>query len=626
MNFLVPLAALGLLTLPIILILHLLRNRREQLPIPSLRLWRDLQQKKQGALPRSIPLSLMLMLQLLSATALTLALARPVFSFLLDQPRQVIFILDTTTSMTAEDAALGQSVRRFDAARQAIRAQIQTLSDRDAFAIIGLNPHPEILSSRMGTQKSEALLTLDNLVPGATGADLHAALTLADGLLDPNRLNQITVLTDGDYTIQPGSLPPVSAPIDWQIIPSNLPTLQPSNQALLNVSSRSLPDGRHRLFARVINYSDAPVARTVQVFAGDRLFDETTVQLQPQGETAHVWTLPESTETARVELVEADMLSFDNRAELLLRDTNRHRVLLVSDTPANLARALEAQPGLELSVETPSARVHDPAAFDLTVFEGQGLPLDLTAWPRGNLLVVNPPLGHPLLPADNFSRNQRPDPATGSALLAGVDLSGVYFNRVLRIALPKWADVDLRATSGSDEVVGQPLIFHGSTGGSRLMVWAFDLGANASNLTARLALPLLMANTLQTLLSPAPQPVVPLGEPVVINGNFSVEIPGGRRLSPLQMVGSGGRFAQTQLPGLYKIYNDQKELVAGFAVHAGSALESNLTPQLQPETFNLQPATPKTLPPEIEYYEIWPWLAGLVTVVMILEGWLAWRK
>lgn len=624
MNFLVPIAALGLLTLPIILILHLLRNRREQLPIPSLRLWRDLQQKKQGALPRSIPLSLMLMLQLLSATALTLGLARPVFSFLLDQPRQAIFILDTTTSMTAEDAALGQSVRRFDAARQAIRAQIQALSDRDAFAVIGLNPHPEILSSGIGTQRSEALLTLDNLVPGATGADLHAALTLADGLLDPNRLNQITVFTDGDYTVQPDSLPPVSAPIDWQILPSNLP--KSSNQALLNVSSRPLPDGRHRLFARVINYSDAVVVRTVQVFAGERLFDETTVQLQPQGETARIWTLPESAETVRVELVEADVLPLDNRAELLLRDTNRHRVLLVSDTPDNLSRALEAQPGLELTVETPSARVHDPAAFDLTVFEGQGLPLDLTTWPRGNLLVVNPPLGHPLLPADNFSRNQRPDPATGSALLAGVDLSGVYFNRVLRVTLPKWADVDLRATSESDEAAGQPLIFHGLTGGSQLMIWAFDLGANASNFTARLALPLLMANTLQTLLSPAPQPVVPLGEPIVINGNFSVEIPGGRRLSPLQMVGSGGRFTQTQLPGLYKIYNEQSELVAGFAVHAGSALESNLTPQLQPETFNLQPATVKTLPPEIEYYEIWPWLAGLVLVVMILEGWLAWQK
>src|SRR6185503_9435614 len=109
--------------------------------------------------------------------------------------------------------------------------------------------------------------------------------------------------------------------------------------------------------------------------------------------------------------------------------------------------------------------------------------------------------------------------------------------------------------------------------------WAFDLAA--SNLQARLALPLLMANTLQTLLSPAPQPVVPLGEPVLINGNFSIEVPGGRRLSSLELEGSSGLFTRTKQPGLYKIYNDQDAFVAGFAIHAGSALESNLSPQFE---------------------------------------------
>ncbi|MBE7473099.1 MAG: VWA domain-containing protein [Anaerolineales bacterium] len=620
MTFLAQVAAWGLLTLPIILILHLLRNRREQLPISSLRLWRGLQQKKHGSLPRSIPLSVLLMLQLLIATALTLALARPVFSFLLDQPRQTIFILDTTTSMAAVDTGSGQSVRRFDAARQTVRNTIQALGQRDAFVIIGLGPQPEVLLSGEAEQKTQALLALDNLVPGATGADLPAALTLANGLLDPSRLQQIIVLTDGAYTVPSELLPPISAPIDWQIIPSSPPRLSaPSNQALLNVSSRTLPDGRHRLFARVINYSDTSVARTVQVFAGERLFDETVVQLQPQGESARVWTLPAPVETARVTLVEPDSLPLDNEAEVLLLETTRQRVLLVSDTPDTLSRALSAQPGIELTVDTPAGRRYDSADFDLTVFEGVGLPLDLTAWPAGNLWVVNPPLGHPLLPADNFSRNLRPDPATGSTLLAGADLSGVYFNRVLQVTLPEWAEVDLRASAG-----GQPLIFHGTTRRSQIVVWAFDLAA--SNLPARLALPLLTANTLQTLLSPAPQPVVPLGEPVVINGNFSIEVPGGRRLSSLEAEGSSGIFTRTKLPGLYKIYNDQGALVAGFAVHAGSALESNLAPQFQPSTFNLQPSTSNALPPEIEYYEIWPWLAGLVVTVVMLEGWLAWRK
>jgi hypothetical protein len=218
-----------------------------------------------------------------------------------------------------------------------------------------------------------------------------------------------------------------------------------------------------------------------------------------------------------------------------------------------------------------------------------------------------------------------------------VDLSGVYFNRVLQVALPDWAETDLKASLASGGLsagtgdTGQPLIFHGTAGDSRLVVWAFDL--EASNLPARLALPLLMANTLQTLLSPAPQPVIPVGQPVLISGNFQVEVPNGRRLSSaLESEGADEFFTHTKQPGLYKIYNQQDSLVAGFAVHAGSALESNLTAPFQPDTLNLRypeeaiSSTSNTLPPQIEYYEIWPWLAGLVLATVVFEGWLAWRK
>jgi hypothetical protein len=528
-------------------------------------------------------------------------------------------------------AAQDRAQNRFDAARSLIREQLQAMGDQDTLTVIGLNPQPAILLSGNAEQKTQVLLALDNLVPGATGQDLPAALTLANGLIDPTRLNQIIVLTDGAYAVEADALPSILAPLEWQIVPSNAPTLPSSNQALLNVSTRILPDGRHRLFARVINYSDAPVARTVQVFAGERLFDEAAVQLEPQTETARVWTLPATVETARVEIVEPDMLPLDNRAELWLLDTTRQRVLLVSDAPDTLARALEAQPGVEVTIDTPAARGYDSADFDLTVFEGQGLPVEMTAWPKGNILVVNPPLGHPLLPGPNFTRNLRPDPASASALLAGVDLSGVYFNRVLQVALPDWAETDLKASLASGGLsagtgdTGQPLIFHGTAGDSRLVVWAFDL--EASNLPARLALPLLMANTLQTLLSPAPQPVIPVGQPVLISGNFQVEVPNGRRLSSaLESEGADEFFTHTKQPGLYKIYNQQDSLVAGFAVHAGSALESNLSPQFRFDVLNVERSTFNNLPPQIEYYEIWPWLAGLVLATVVFEGWLAWRK
>ena len=643
MSFLLPLALLGLLTLPAILLLHLLRNRREQLPISSIQLWRGLQQKKYGDLPRNIPLSLLLFLQLIVAIALTLGLARPVLSFLLAQPQQTIFILDVTTSMTAEDVSQAQATNRFDAARQFIRTRLEALDDQDTFALISLNVHPEILLSGDAEQKTQALAALDNLTPGATGVDLPAALSLANGLVDPEDPTRIVILTDGNYAAETQDLPAVLAPVEWQIINSvtNETQLPPANQALLNVSTQTWPDDRHRLFARVVNYSDSSVERTVRVSIGERLFDEVTVQLQAQGEATRVWTLPEPTQTVAVEIVEPDVLLLDNRAELLLlNETANRRVLLVSETPEILARALEAQPGVELTIDQPSTRGYDPADFDLTVFEDKGFSVELTAWPRGSVLVVNPPLGHPLLATDHMLRGDiRPDMTTASTLLNGVDLSGVYFSQVTHLTLPEWTETDLMAAPSTAERAGTPisqefpLIFHGSVGNSQIVVWTFDVGVRQSNLSARLALPLLTANTLSNLVAVSIPPVAPPGEPVLINRNLSVEIPNGRRLlAPISPAGNETNhqeqlFSRTNQPGIYRIYNENNTLVAGFAVHAGSALESNLATRLQPDILNLAYVPkPTTAGPQIEYQEFWPWLVGLALIVVIIEGGLAWLR
>lgn len=636
MNLLLPLGLLGLLTLPIILVLHLLRNRRELLTISSLRLWYGLQQKKQGRLPRNIPLTWMLLLQVLAAGALSLALARPVLSFLLVEPRQTIFILDTTTSMTAVENSLDPGAQagasRFARARQVIQSQLESMNEADTVAVITLNARPEVLMTGKGAQKADLLAALNQLVPGGTGLDLGAALTLANSLVDPVHQSEITVLTDGLFLPEDQDLPAVLAPVSWQLVSNPAEAGGVDNQALLNVSSRTLPDGRHRLFVRVVNYSQAPVERNLRVLVDRNLFQRVTVQLEPQGEVSRIWTLPAWAEAATIEIVEPDALLLDNRADILLQETARLSVLLVSDTPEVMGRALEVQPGVSLTVESPEILAGEPsdlaarlAEFDLTVFEG--LSFELTTWPRGNLWVINPPLGHPLLPAQNFVRNLRPNPVTGSALLTGVDLSGGYFSRAPQVSLPAWAEPDLTGfPAGGAAGEEYPLIFHGSIDNSRLVVWAFDLAE--SNLPARLALPLMTANTLSSLVSPALPQVVPLGEPISISGNFSIDTPAGRRLFlASNEAGHSGNFQETRQPGLYRVYNENNVLVAGFAVQAGSAFESNLLAPVNPDRLRLTYiARQGETGSDVTQQEFWHWLAGLALLMITLEGWLAWRR
>ena len=71
---------LGLLTLPAILLLHLLRERSKRQPISSLELWRWLEKELRGPRLRRLPVTWVLLLQLLAALGLNLALSRPQFS------------------------------------------------------------------------------------------------------------------------------------------------------------------------------------------------------------------------------------------------------------------------------------------------------------------------------------------------------------------------------------------------------------------------------------------------------------------------------------------------------------------------------------------------------------------
>jgi Ca-activated chloride channel family protein len=618
MSLLLPTALAGLFTLPVIVALHLLRDRRQQLPIPSLQLWRGLDRKVRGALPRNVPLSLMLLLQLAIAAAISLALARPVIPFVHRPAQHTVFVLDTSTSMSAQSEAteFGVGQTRFDAARDVILGHLEAMEQEDTAVVVGLGPKPEVLLEVEGRNKARASLALQEITPGATGMNLPAALTLVNGIVKSDPNSEVVILTDGAFVGDAESIPEMKAPLTWRFVRSPA-----GNQALLNVSAWTLPDGRHRLFARIANFDETPASRTVRVTVDGHDFSETAFALPPRDEVAQTWTLPGEAARAAVEIIEPDGLTLDNRAEVALEETARLRILLVSSSPDALERALEAQPGVELTVVAPSALDHDPADFDAAVFDG--MPPELTALPAGNLLVVNPPLGHPLLPAQRYSRGLRPDAKTASELFAGVDLSGVFFNRVPQIIPPDWAEVDLTALSRSPTAV-QPteaLVFHGAVGDTRLVVWAFDL--TESNLPARLALPLLTANTLSLLRGPTPPPAVAVGDRVFIGAEFTVESPLGER----HVLREDGVFAFTKQPGLYRIYDPAGDLAASFGVHAGSALESDLAVHFERDALSASSMVSEDQAhPLMEQLDLWPLFIVAVLAAVLLEGWLAWRR
>jgi hypothetical protein len=244
--------------------------------------------------------------------------------------------------------------------------------------------------------------------------------------------------------------------------------------------------------------------------------------------------------------------------------------------------------------------------------------------PGGSLLLFAPP-NSPLVPVSGTVAY----PAIGQVavndpLLRFVDLSKVNIAQAQRMTTPSWARVLVRSTAGD------PLVMAGETGGSRVVVFAFDL--HQSDLPLQVAFPILTANVVEWLQPPtsvdAP-PQLGAGDPVSIRANpeadeIVVTPPGGQGRSTTLKPSGQVSFAGTDELGVYSVQQMAKGKALGeaeqFAVNLFSRDESGIRPRADLAFVGAGPSQPvgeqATRP-----LEIWPWLLAASLAVLAVEWW-----
>ena len=104
MPFTTPLALLGLLFIPAVVAMYLLKLRRDETIVPSTLLWSRLVADVEANAPwQRLRRSLLLLLQLLLVAILALLAARPFLERPAGLARDVVLVLDTSASMAATD-------------------------------------------------------------------------------------------------------------------------------------------------------------------------------------------------------------------------------------------------------------------------------------------------------------------------------------------------------------------------------------------------------------------------------------------------------------------------------------------------------------------------------------------
>jgi hypothetical protein len=608
MIFTTPLALLGLLTLPVILALHIRRARTERATVSSLSLWRFLDPQITGAQARRIPLTGLLLADLLIAALLTLALG----GIQIDLPRRtqparhLILLLDTSASMGAADGAS----TRFHQALADARALLLALQPQDAATVITYGTPARTLGDSRFTNPQLLVTHLQSLSPSSPAADLPAALALATAARDPDLPAEIHRFTDDPVPIPDAPFPIVHHAYG-----------QPaSNQAVLSIAAAALSDGKYQVFARFANFGDTPVTRSATLYVDGAPLPHTTtdIALDAHASLAQTWTIIAAPRFVMAVLAGDDALPADDSASLGINPPAALDVALVSAQPGDIARALAAIPGTQVTAILPETYLPG-SRFDFVVFENF-LPADK---PTAHALLIQPPTDPADLPLTALAPllfDQlilSPHPFTAS-----LDFSGVRSARLVapeQIALPAWLEL-----SGTPLILAgsQPLLSHVQTGGTQTTLLHADL--RSGNFTRHPVFLILISNILEFYRS--------LDIPDQIQTGDTLWIPSGASVSLLTPAGARHelgacpcQWADTHAPGVYRLDAAQPSgAVQTYWVgaNAGSLLESDLAAGQAAVDSGQPPVNPAELEQPLP---LTPYLLGLVVLLLLWEAWIAWR-
>src|SRR2546423_12056383 len=175
MPFATPLALLGLLFVPAVVAMYLLKLRRDEAVVPSTLLWNRLVADVEANAPwQRLRRSLLLLLQLLLVIALAILAARRCVERTAGLARDIVLVVDASASMGSTDIV----PNRLAAAKQAAIEALRDLPSGGKVSVIAAGRTARVVatgSSDMGRVRQ----ALDSIEGTASTGDLGDALRLA---------------------------------------------------------------------------------------------------------------------------------------------------------------------------------------------------------------------------------------------------------------------------------------------------------------------------------------------------------------------------------------------------------------------------------------------------------------
>lgn len=585
-----PGALWWLAAIPLVIILYMLRARREPRVVPSVLLWERATRDLVARLPmRRLERSVLLLLQILAIALIALALARPLLALRGLVGDAVVFVIDTSASMQATDVAPS----RLAAAQQQAIDLLGRLGPRQPVALVAAGLRPRLIAE-FSTDRRALAAAVRALTASDAASALEEAVALAAGQRVDGRPAAVHVFADQ---------PPQHSAARWHRIGSGAP-----NVAITAARTRRDARGHTLLMVRVEAFG-APASRAVMVRLEGLEVARQEIAVSPGRAQTMLFDLGTRSGVADIRLSGQDALPADDRAAAPVGQVGLPRVLVIGEPNPVLDAVLGAVPtaGVTRSGGSSPARWGRAQLVVLDRVNVQMLPPG--AYLLIGTLAANLPIQIEGSAPDQTVRTVTPT----HPVMRLVDLRGV------RVA----GALALRTQAGSVLAEGDvPLVWAYEGRGLRIVMLPFDL--MQSDLPVHPAFPVLIANTIAWL---AGSPEASLGDaPVVAAGEWgraTVIDPAGRESS---VEARDGVFVMPAFEriGVYTLRTGSP----GAASQRDAGWERRwVVPTADPGESSLAvPAAevPRRAgaPVQTAQFRLTPWLLGLAALLLAGEWWL----
>ncbi|MCF0147495.1 MAG: VWA domain-containing protein [Clostridium sp.] len=536
-----------LITIPLLILLYILKRKYREEVISSTLLWNEVYKNTRANTPwEKLRKNIMLLLQIIILLLLIFSLMRPFLNFGGKTYKNIILVIDNTASMTAE---YGNGTRLEEAKKLAKEFLSSTKDDTNTY-IISFDGNSNLLQNGDFNKEisNEIISSISQSYnTGEINEVLSFAKAIGEGIEEEY---EVIAITDKDFSL---------GDVNGKVVSLANTGV---NASIDNISHKFLQD-KVRVIATITNRGAGEYSGDFSLYDGEDLISVESLELKEGDNKTLTFDLPSiKSEVLRGELSRKDMILEDNTYNHVVGKKKVNKVLIVTEENLFLEKAFSSIQNTEVYKTNSAANLTSADSYDLYVFD------DITPNiipSKGSVLFINP--------SSNEFFNVISGGEGGEAKAVIGEVSKYLESTTFTVA--KYNSIEIPYYGKGFLNIDEDFIgFKGEVDGRKIAALSFDL--HNSDFPLKKEFPILMYELGENLISSgmvyknnfkAGERIIAKG--ISLDAGITVAYPNGDTLD----ISSGDEIREDNYLGVYKLTSlEEKEM---FSVNFPSEKEGN---------------------------------------------------